>query len=65
MDLVIGIALTAVAVILVLIGRPNKAGQTPRFLRFDAAVVLYPPIVEVFFVMGAAELLRYVYGISR
>lgn len=44
----------AAAATLVLIGRPNRAGEHPRFLRFEAALVLYPPIVLSVIALGAA-----------
>lgn len=34
-DILIGIVLLAIAVGLIFIGRPNKAGVHPRFLQFD------------------------------
>lgn len=51
-----GIAMLAAAAILVIVGRPNKAGQHPKLLRFEAALVLYPPIVLVFLGLGAATI---------
>ena len=56
-DLSVGTVLLAIGVILVLIGLPKK-GVSPRFLRFDAAVVLYPGIAMVFLAMGVAMMLR-------
>lgn len=53
-DILIGIVLLAIAVGLIFIGRPNKAGVHPRFLQFDTALVLFPPVVIVF-VAGAFE----------
>lgn len=55
--LVIGVVLILLAVGLVFIGRPNKTGQHPPFLRFDASLVLYPPVILVFVAMGMAELI--------
>lgn len=57
MNMWAGVAMLAIAAILILIGRPNKAGEHPKFLRFSAAVVLYPPIVLVFVSLGAAALI--------
>lgn len=65
MGLTVGIALVALAIFLVFIGRPNRAGQHPRFLRFEPALVLYPPVVMVFGVMGASEIISVLLGISR
>ena len=56
-ELVIGSILVAFSGVLLFIGLPNKAGEPPRFLRFEASLVFYPPIVEAFFVLGAAELI--------
>jgi hypothetical protein len=64
MDVTVGVALVAVAVLLVFIGRPNRAGQHPRFLQFEAAMVLYPPLIMVFAVMGLAEIVTSMLGIS-
>lgn len=47
-----GVAMLAVAAILIAAGRPNKNGEHPRFLRFGAALVLYPPIILVFLALG-------------
>ena len=63
--LAVGLALIGIAVFLVVAGRPNKAGVQPRFLRFEASLVLYPPIVMVFFAFGAAAVVSVLLGISR
>lgn len=55
-DILIGVVLLAIAGGLIFIGLPNKAGVSPRFLRFEAAVVLFPPLVLTFFAGGFAEL---------
>lgn len=65
MDVTIGASLIAVAVLLVFIGRPNRSGQHPRFLQFEAAMVLYPPLIMIFAVMGMAEIITSLLGISR
>ena len=54
MNLWTGLAMLTVAAILIVIGRPNKAGEHPKFLRFGAALVLYPPFILVFIALGAA-----------
>jgi hypothetical protein len=54
MNLYTGIAMLAVALLLILIGRPDKAGVHPKFLRFHAALVLYPPFIIVFLALGTA-----------
>jgi len=53
----IGIVLFAVGVLLIFIGIPRK-GIVPRFLRFDAALVLYPPLALTFLTFGIAFILR-------
>ena len=54
MNLWTGLVMLTVAVILIVIGCPNKAGEHPKFLRFGAALVLYPPFILVFIALGAA-----------
>jgi hypothetical protein len=53
----IGVVMVAVGVLLVFIGMP-KHGVTPRFMRFDAAMVVYPPLVLTFLAFGTALILR-------
>ena len=50
-----GIVLFAVGVLLIFIGIP---GIVRRFLRFDAALVLYPPLALTFLAFGTAFILR-------
>ena len=57
MNLWTGTAMLVTALVLLLVGRPDKAGVHPRFLRFDAAMVLYPPIILVLFAVGVAAVL--------
>ncbi|MFB6452850.1 hypothetical protein [Bradyrhizobium tunisiense] len=57
MNILIGAVMLTAAAILILIGRPNRAGEHPRFLRFEAALVLYPPIVLSFIALGAVALI--------
>jgi hypothetical protein len=56
-DLSIGVVFLAVGVVLLLIGMP-KQGVSPRYLRLDAAVVIYPAIILMFLAMGAAMMLK-------
>ena len=56
-DIAIGLVLFVVGVLLVFIGIP-KHGQHPRFLRFEASLVLYPAVIMVFLAFGVAMLLR-------
>ena len=53
-DILIAAVLFAVAAVLLFIGMPAKNGESPSFLRFRAAVVLYPPVVLVFLAAGFA-----------
>ena len=57
MNLWTGTTMLVAALVLILVGRPDKAGVHPRFLRFDAAMVLYPPIILVLFAVGVAAVL--------
>ena len=54
----IGVTLLAVAAVLLYAGRPDKHGTSPRFLRFNAALVLFPPLVLVFLAFGSALLIN-------
>ena len=56
-EFAIGAALVVVAVILVFIGIP-KHGESPRFLRFDASVVVYPVVIMSFLAFGVGLMLR-------
>ena len=56
-ELWIGVILLVIAAGLIFIGLPDKDGVSPRFLRFDAALVLYPPVIMIFLVGGVAELI--------
>ena len=42
------------AFLLIWAGRPNRGGES--FLRFHAAMVLYPPVILVFFALGVAAI---------
>ena len=57
MNLWTGIAMPSIGALMIWAGRPDKAGFHPSFLRFDAALVLYPPIILAFFAMGVAAVL--------
>lgn len=56
-EFAIGAALVVVAVILVFIGIP-KHGESPRFLRFDASLVVYPAVIMSFLAFGVGLMLR-------
>jgi hypothetical protein len=53
----IGLVLFVVGVLLVIIGIPRH-GESPRFLRFEASLVLYPAVIMVFLAMGVAMMVR-------
>jgi hypothetical protein len=55
-DILVGTASIALAVVLLWIGLPNKNGVTPRFLRFEIAPLVYPPLILAIFAFGAANL---------
>lgn len=55
MDMAIGLLAIVMAAGLIWAGKPDRAGNSPRFLRFGAAPVLYPPLILVFVALGAAE----------
>lgn len=57
MNLYTGIAMLVVALALTWAGRPDKSGVHHKFLQFHAALVLYPPIVLVFFAFGLAAII--------
>ena len=56
MNLAIGIVMVAAAAALIYFGLPDRQGNSPRFLRFGAALVLYPPVILVVSAFGLAEL---------
>lgn len=55
MNFSIGLVLVCVAAGLIFVGMPDKNHVSPRFLRFGAALVLYPPVVLVVLSFGIAE----------
>ena len=57
-ELLSGAILLAIAAGLFFIGLPNKDGVSPRFLQFEAALVLYPPVIMIFLAGGVAELVK-------
>ena len=57
MNLWMGIAMLAISLILIVLGRPDRNGVHRRFLRFNAAMVLYPPVILVFVALGAAAVI--------
>lgn len=57
MNLWTGFLMLALAAFLIFIGRPDRAGEHPKFLRFEAALVLYPPLILGFIALGAAAVI--------
>jgi hypothetical protein len=56
-DIAIGLVLFVIGVLLVVIGIPRHGGH-PRFLRFEASLVVYPAVIMVFLAFGVAMMLR-------
>lgn len=63
--LLVGLSLIAIAGVLIFIGKPDRSGKHPTFLQFESSLVLYPPLILVFFTMGMAEVISALLGISR
>jgi hypothetical protein len=61
-DVLIGAVLLAIGAALIVVALPNKNQESPRFLRFHSATVIFPPLVLTFLVGGGAELLT---GLSQ
>jgi hypothetical protein len=59
-QLLIGIVALAIGAGLLVIALPNRYGESPRFLQFYAAPMVYPPIVLICVVLGVAELIAWV-----
>jgi hypothetical protein len=57
MNLWTGIAMLAIALALIWLGRPDRNGVHRRFLRFSSAQVLYPPVILAFIALGAAAVI--------
>ena len=64
-ELLVGTVSLVIAAVLIFIGLPDKNGVSPRFLRFEAAVIVYPSLVMIFLVGGAAELIAAFLTASR
>ena len=56
-DLLIGIVALIAAASLFIVGLPTKHGESPRFLQFYAAPMVYPAVVLIFLALGIAELI--------
>jgi hypothetical protein len=57
MNLFTGIVMLAVAFLRIWVGRPNKSGIHRKFLRFNAALVLYPPLMLSCVAFGVAAII--------
>lgn len=55
-DLILGIGGVGIGLLLFVLGLPRD-GVSPRVLQFDAATVVYPPLIMIFLALGAANLL--------
>ena len=51
-----------IGLFLIWIGRPDQNGVHPRFLQFEAALVLYPPFILIFFAFGTITVLSELFG---
>jgi hypothetical protein len=58
-NLLIGIVALIIAVGLFGVALPNKSGESPRFLLFYAAPMVYPAAVLIFLALGIAELISW------
>ena len=56
-DIIVGTISFAVAGVLLFVAMPDRRGISPRFLRFKAAPIVYPPVILVFWAIGAASLI--------
>jgi hypothetical protein len=56
-DVGIGLVFCVIGVLLIFIGMP-KHSVSPRFLQFDAALVVYPAVVLTLLAFGGALILR-------
>ena len=61
----IGGVMVAISLALIFIALPDKKLESPRFLRFHAATVLYPPLVLIVMVGGIAELVMGLLGVAH
>ena len=62
MNMWTGIAALLIGLLLIWKGRPDQDGVHPRFLQFEAALVLYPPFILVFLAFGTVTILSELFG---
>jgi hypothetical protein len=55
--ILLSVALFGIAAGLLFVGMPDRSGASPRFLRFAAAPVIYPPIILALLAIGLANLI--------
>jgi hypothetical protein len=60
LDLLFGVVALVIAAGLLVIALPNRYGESPRFLQFYAAPMIYPAVVLIFIGLGVAELISWV-----
>jgi len=58
-SLPIGFLALVAGIMLIIVGRPNKYGESPRFLQSRALQMFYPSVVLAFFALGIAELITW------
>jgi hypothetical protein len=58
-ELLIGLAALGAAVGLLVVALPNRRGESPRFLQFYAAPMIYPAVVLILFALAAAQLITW------
>jgi hypothetical protein len=57
--LLIGLFAIATGFGLLMVGLPNRRGESTRFLQGSSLPILYPPVVLVFVVVGIVELIAW------
>jgi hypothetical protein len=58
-ELLIGIAALGAAIGLLIVALPKRQGESPRFLQFYAAPMIYPAVVLIVFALAAAQLITW------
>ena len=62
MNMVTGIAALLIGLLLIWKGCSDRSGVHPRFLQFEAALVIFPPAVLVFLAFGAVTIVSELLG---
>jgi hypothetical protein len=57
--LLIGLFAIVTGVGLLMLGLPDRRGESPRFLQGSLSPILYPPVILVFLAVGIAELIAW------